>query len=400
MMFLATALTFTLLWKHDEPNWMLAIPTVVDGTVYEGTASGDVVALDARDGSERWRANLFANADEVYGSPRGVISSIAVSGGVAYAVSGSCTAGAFDAQSGRELWRKSICGVDRNDDTYASPVVAADRLLVGIDILADRPTDQGVEEALDLTTGAVTWQFSPVRYNGTGGGISTTPAVDADAGLAFVGTGNPTPMTAPPAGPDPYTDSVIAFASATGRWRWVSGPIVPHDVNDFDVFASPRLFAIQRHGERVPAVGVVLKNSLFVALDERNGTELWRRQIEPSSSWLQAVGTPAVAGDTIVVPLYHTTQSGELVALRASDGSVLWRKPAPGIYEAPVVWHNTVVAAEGNGKLAAFALSDGAAEGSTDLGTPLFGHGLALDGDVLYAPGRNHLWAYRLTSSP
>ena len=179
MTVILAALTFVHLWTHVEPGWMLAIPTIGDGLVFEGTTRGDVLALDERNGEVRWRASLGANSDETYGNPRGVISSIAVTGSRLYAVSGSCEAAALDARSGAIIWKRRICSTARNDDTYASPVVADGRVLFGIDVIADRPTDAGRVVAMDVGSGVPAWSFSPLRYRGTGGGISATPAVDA-----------------------------------------------------------------------------------------------------------------------------------------------------------------------------------------------------------------------------
>jgi glucose dehydrogenase len=389
------ALTFIHLWTHVEPGWMLAIPTIADGLVFEGTTRGDVLALDERNGEVRWRASLGANSDETYGNPRGVISSIAVTGSVLYAVSGSCEAAALDARSGAVIWKRRICSTARNDDTYASPVVAGGRVLFGIDVIADRPTDAGRVVALDAGSGMPAWSFSPLRYRGTGGGISATPAVDAAQNLAIIGTGNPTPMRSPPSGADLYTDSVVAVDTRTGAWRWEK-QLLPHDANDFDVFASPRLFRLLARNGQVPAVGVTLKDSRYVMLDERDGRVLGQRQLEPAMSWMQSIGTPASSGASIVVPLFHSPAQGELVALRAGDGAVLWRTRTSGIYEAPVIWHDVVLAAQAQGAIAAFDLRSGARHGRLAVASELYGHGLALDGDVLFIAGRGALWAYRL----
>lgn len=389
------AVAFVHLWTHVEPGWMLGIPTVARGVVYEGTTTGDVLALNERDGRLLWRASLGANPDETYGNPRGVISSVAVAGAVAYAVSGSCEAAAFEALRGGLLWKRRICSTAINDDTYASPVVADGRVLFGIDVIADRPTDAGREIALDATTGLPAWEFSALRYRGTGGGISATPAVDAARHLAIIGSGNPTPMRAPPPGADPYTDSVIAVDAQTGHWRWVK-QLIAHDANDFDIFASPRLFRVKIGAAQVPAVGVVLKDARYVMLDERTGAILWQRQLVGAMRWMQSIGTPASSGNAIVVPLFHSPQSGELVALDKNAGSVFWRIQTGGIYEAPVIWRGAVIAAQARGLVAAFDLRSGARAGRVSVPSELYGHGLALDGDTLFVAGRGALWAYRL----
>jgi alcohol dehydrogenase (cytochrome c) len=389
------AVAFLHLWTHAERGWFLGIPTVSGGVVYEGTTLGDVLALDERDGRVRWRASLGANPDETYGNPRGVISSIAIAGGVAYAVSGSCEAAAFDAARGRLIWKRRICSTSKNDDTFASPALAQGRVIFSIDVMADRPTDVGREIALDASTGAPVWSFSPVRYRGTGGGISGTPAVDSRRGIVVIGTGNPTPMSAPPPGSDPYTDSVIAVDARSGHWRWAT-QLLAHDANDFDVFTAPALFTVARRGNQIPGVGVTLKNSRYVMLDERTGAILWQRQLVAAMHWMQSIGTPAASGDTIVVPLFHGPSDGELVALNKDDGSVRWRVATNGIYEEPVVWRGVVLVAEANGVIAAFDLRNGRMLGRLPLPSELYGRGLALAGDTLFVAGRGAFWAYRL----
>jgi outer membrane protein assembly factor BamB len=389
------AVAFLHLWTHAERGWFLGIPTVAGGVVYEGTTLGDVLALDERDGHVRWRAALGANPDETYGNPRGVISSIVVSRGFAYAVSGSCEAAALDATRGTVIWRRRICSIAKNDDTFASPALADGRVLLSIDVIADRPTDVGREIALDASTGAPAWSFTPVRYRGTGGGISGTPAVDASRGVVLVGTGNPTPMSAPPPGADPYTDSVIAVDARSGRWRWTT-QLIRHDANDFDVFTAPGLFTLAPHGHRIHGVGITLKNSRYVMLDERTGAILWQRQLVSAMHWMQSIGTPAASGNAIVVPLFHSPTDGELVALDKNDGSVLWRVATDGIYEEPVIWRGAVLVAEANGEIAAFDLRDGRGLGRLSLPSELYGRGLALDGDTLFVAGRGKFWAYRL----
>ncbi len=389
------AVAFLQLWTHAERGWFLGIPTVAAGVVYEGTTLGDVFALDERDGRVLWRASLGANPDETYGNPRGVISSVVVRGGVAYAVSGSCEAAALDAARGKVIWKRRICSIAKNDDTFASPALADGLVLFSTDVIADRPTDAGREIALDAATGAPVWSFSPVRYRGTGGGISGTPAFDSGRGILLIGTGNPTPMSDPPPGADPYTDSVIAVDARSGRWRWAR-QLLAHDANDFDVFTAPDLFTLTLRGRRTPGVGATLKNSRYVMLDERTGAVLWQRQLVGATHWMQSIGTPAASADTIVVPLFHSPTEGELVALNCNNGSILWRVATNGIYEEPVIWRGIVLVAEADGAVAAFDVRLGRKLGRLSIPSELYGRGLALDGDTLFVAGRGRLWAYRL----
>lgn len=383
------------IWTYHAARWITSMPRVADGNVYVGTWAGDVVALDAQNGRVRWTAHLGANPDEFYGQPRGVVSSIFLSQGVAYAVSGSCWAGAFEAATGRELWRRSICSVARNDDTYASPVVADGLVLFGIDVMGDRPTDRGRLVALDAKTGAPRWTLYPEEYAGTGCGISATPVIDEARGLGFVGTGNPTPRGAPPPGPDRYSESIVAFDLRTGKIRWAFGPVHPHDALDRDLFASPNRFAIGSAPRERRLIGEAGKDGVYYAVDEQDGRLVWSTVLDPADPYASAIGTSDYDGGRIFVTLYDGAR-GALVALAANDGRVIWRQRLAGIYEAPALWSGVVFAAAVDGTLDAFDAATGQRLEVRHIGGRLFGRGPSVAGSTLYVASAADLTAYAI----
>lgn len=383
-------------WTYRAAATITSTPIVGAGLVYAGTWSGRLVALDRATGRVRWSAALGANPDRTYGGPRGIVSSPALAGNVVYAISGSCVAAAFDARRGTPLWRRRVCSVARNDDTYASPVVAAGLVLFGIDLFNDRPTDRGRLVALDAALGIPRWQLFPERYRGPGTGISATPALDLSAGLGFVGTGNPLPRGAPPPGPDRYAESILAFDLRSGALRWTYGPVHPHDLLDRDLFASPNRFAIEREGLRRWTIGEAGKDDVYYAIDETTGRPAWRRALG-GAPYTQVVGTPATAAGRIFVPLYQAAQ-GAIVALAAQDGRFLWRRALPaGAYEAPAVRGDVVFATDVAGDLFALAAGDGRVLLRRRVGTRLTGRGPSVAGDDLYVAATNALTDYAVT---
>jgi len=291
-------------WRFLADSRVTSTPTIAGGIVYAGTWKGGVVALDERDGHLLWSALLGAGPYWYYGGPRGVIGSIAVADGVAYAVSGACEAGAFDARTGRERWRTKICDTSKNDDTYASPVVVDGKVLLGIDVIVDLPTDRGREIALDARTGRLVWTLYPQLYAGTGAGISATPAVDAARGLAYIGTGNPTPMRDPPPGPDAYADSLLAVDVGSGQIEWTFGPVNPHDTHDFDFFASPNRFV--SGGRRLVGEANKYEKNVVLASPTASGKTLAfalptleRAITEPGTRALYLYPTKALIGDQL-----------------------------------------------------------------------------------------------------
>ncbi len=367
------------------------MPAVDGGLLYVGTWSGDVVALNAATGKVQWVANLGANPDEFYGQTRGVTSSIALSNGVAYAVSGSCRAGAFDARTGATLWVRTICSIARNDDTYATPVVASGLVLFGIDILGDRPTDRGSLLALDARTGATRWQLFPQRYQGTGTGISATPAIDIARGIGYVGTGNPTPISSPPPGPDAYSESILAFDLRSGAIVWAFGPVHPHDLHDNDLFASPVRFTAGT-GELIGEGG---KDGIYYAVDARSGKLEWHTIVDPGDPYASVIGAAAYASGRIFVPVFAGAH-GALVALRARDGAITWSEKLGGIYEAPALWRNVVFDVDVNGTLAAFDAASGRRLLTMHLRGRTYGRGPRVDGSTLYVAAGSTLTAYAI----
>jgi outer membrane protein assembly factor BamB len=387
------AVTLHQLWAYRDTHWITSRPARSGALVYVGTWGGSVVALDAGSGRVRWKRELGANPDETYGETRGVISSIAVADGVAYAASGSCRAGAFDAQTGRTLWERTICSVARNDDTYASPVVARGIVLFGISVIDDRPTDRGYIVALDARTGDVRWRLFPQRYAGTGSGISATPLVDPD-GIAYVGTGNPTPRGSPPPGPDPYSDSILAFDVESGALRWEFGPVHPHDTHDRDMFASPNRFVVGEGLQSRELIGEGGKDATYYAVDARNGHLVWETAVDPQDPFGTIIGTAATGNGRIFVPVY--AMRGALVALSQRDGRVLWRQRVAGIYEAPLLAGGVVFAAAIDGTLYGFAAGTGQQLFELHIGGRFYGRGPSVFGTQLFVSSAQMLYAFEL----
>jgi len=389
---LLAALHLHPLWTYHAPRWITSTPTVAGGLVYAGVWNGTVVALEGTDGHLRWSAQLGANPDELYGEPRGVTSSIAVKSGIAYAVSGSCRAGAFDAGTGRIVWERTVCSIARNDDTYASPMVADGLVLIGIDQLGDRPTDRGSLLALDARTGATRWQLFPGRYPGTGTGISATPLVDGRQGIGYVGTGNPTPIAAPPPGPDLYSESILAFDLRSGAIRWAFGPVHPHDMHDRDLFASPNRFSI---GMR-EVIGEGGKDGTYYAVDARTGHLIWKTALEPDDPYASIIGSAACDGHRVFVPVFAGAH-GALVALSQRNGHILWRAPLAGVYEAPALFGNVVFAVDVGGTLCAFDVASGRRLLTMHVRGRSYGRGPRVSGTRLYVTAGSTLRAYAIT---
>lgn len=112
----------------------------------------------------------------------------------------------------------------------------------------------------------------------------------------------------------------------------------------------------------------------LVALDAADGAERWRTPLEPTDA------QPTVAGDTVHV----ACEDGTVRALVSADGTERWRHDLGGEVRSQPAVHDGVVHVETG---ALVAIEDGEERWRFD-GARLVGRGVALDGERVYAGGR------------
>ncbi len=259
-------------------------PTVVDGSVYFGTAGGEnrVYAYDADAGTLAWRVRT---GGAVRASP-----TVAV--GTVYAGSDDGRVYALDAETGAERWRVDTGGPVRGSatvvETHPGPDRGAWTVFVG--------SDDGHVYALDASTGGIRWTVD------TAASVRGSPTV-AD-GTVYVGSDDGT---------------VRALSARTGQQEWVvetGGP----------VRAAPTVSA-----GRVYVGG---DDTSVYALDAATGAEVWRAE---TGGLVR--GGPTVANGTV----YLGTTDTNLYALDASTGQLRWTDSLfAEIHTAPTVVNGTV----------------------------------------------------------
>lgn len=138
-----------------------------DGLVYVGAPSQTVIALDARNGAQRWQAHLDV------ASPFDKFPTFvwAEADGKVYVVSGNQSGNAiyaFDVATGAQRWR-----IHTGTDNLSTPTVAN-----GVVYVSATESDHYVY-ALDAATGKLRWRFET-------GGVFFAPVVAG--GSAYVGS--------------------------------------------------------------------------------------------------------------------------------------------------------------------------------------------------------------------
>jgi outer membrane protein assembly factor BamB len=305
-------------WSFPTGDRVVSSPVHHDGTLYFGSDDGNVYAVEAATGRQRWMART-----------RGPVPSTpAVAAGRVFVTSYDGRLYALDAQSGEVLWRfrtegerrfeaRGLHGLQPRQQTFAdpydvflsSPVVVDDTVYFG-------SSDAHVY-ALDAASGALRWKFA------TGDVVHASPAV-AD-GMLYVGS---------------WDGRLYALDARTGqeRWRFQSGldPLL-HNQQGFQ--GSPAI-----------AGGVVYvgcRDANLYALDARTGAERWRHPT--AMSWV--VSSPAVAGGKV---FFTTSDSSLFLALDAASGAPRFEQQGKAyMFSSPVVAGDVVLIGVLNGTLQA-----------------------------------------------
>ena len=316
-------------WSVDGVVGVTSTPTVVDGTAYFGDWTGGVHAVEAATGTEIWRGSLSG----------AVIGSIAVGEGGLFASSG-VRLYRLDADTGEVVWEATV-----DDHPFAmvsaSPVVADGLVLQGVasgevTVALEDYTFRGSISAFDAESGELVWRFETTSADdeaGAGVGIWSTPSVDLERGVLYVGTGN---NYADPA--SELADSILALDLQTGELVWSAQFTFPDVWNagdpsggdDADVGAAPNLWSV---GDQ-DLVGAGDKAGVYHALDRDTGEVVWEAELEPGSVFggVQAAGA-FVDGVLVVAcnigdPATNSpTNTATVFALDAADGTVRWEVP-------------------------------------------------------------------------
>jgi polyvinyl alcohol dehydrogenase (cytochrome) len=334
-------------WTYEAPASVNGAPAAV-GKRVTVLSQGGLVALDAGNGQEVWKR------DDIKGT-----SSPTVRGGVLYAFAGDTTLWAVNADDGSDRWK-----VKADDQRFAtgfsSPVVAGDAVVVGLASIEEvaareNATFRGGVVAFDRRNGKELWRYRTAEPPDNGVGVWSTVSVDVAARTVFATTGNNYTESA-----GPTSDSVIALDLGTGQVRWIrqvtAGDVftVPNARSqDSDFGTNPVLFEADVSGARRKLLGAGQKSGLFSVLDRDTGEIVWQRQVSDGSALIGGVfnngaydgrsiivagnnGPPGPGVDPLGRPRTHTVGTALLVALDPATGDVRWQTDLPAWVWAPV----------------------------------------------------------------
>ncbi len=167
---------------------------------------------------------------------------------------------AYEANSGRLIWRWYSTKEQGWEGDYVTTTSMGD--VMERDIATEKANAQRYRDA---------WKRG-------GGSIYSSPALDAERGLLFFGTGNAAPyadLYRP--GDNLYTASLIALDIKTGELRWYH-QITPHDIWGYDLATPPVLIDVPLDGKRVPGIAQATKSGWIYFFDRVTGDVIRRSE--------------------------------------------------------------------------------------------------------------------------
>ena len=360
--------------------------------VFMATLDARLVALDSRTGAVRW--NIVTHSpDSGYSHTEAplVIGNKVLIGaaGGEYGIRGSITA--YDTETGKQIWRFY---------TIPSPAEGGwwGKWSTSTPWGSTLPRNIAAERA-DSAKYANTWKIG-------GAPVWVTPAYDAELGLIYFGTGNPSPSNdgVQRPGDNLYNNSTVALDAETGKLRWYVQHI-PHDLWDYDHPNPPII--VRENGRKLvlvagkegwtyvmdAATGALVRRTdafvpqenMFVAPDEKG--VLMRPGIFGGANWppssfspqtgLMYIGardrpnmatrseTEYEAGKLFVSGSFPRVRGNEphgvLAAIDIASGKIKWKSDRP-----TWVWSGTLATAgglvfmgESDGWLRAYDAADG-----------------------------------------
>ena len=260
-----------LIEGHQAP------PLVNNGMMFVSTPQNNVIALDAKSGSEIWRyrRKLAADLFQLHPTNRGVGL---YKDKVYLATLDACVV-ALDALTGKQAW-ENCAGNNKNGEYMTlSPLLANGKVVVGMS--GGEFGIRGYIVALDADTGKEAWRTYTIPGPGqkgnetwrgddwkTGGGsIWVQGSYDPATNLAYFGTGNGGPwMPDSRPGDNLYSSSVVAIDLTSGeikgfhQYHWA-------DAWDWDEVSAPLLIDYQRDGKEHKGIVHAGRNGYLWFLD-------------------------------------------------------------------------------------------------------------------------------------
>ena len=295
---------------------LVGLRPATDGSnIYAASQDGNVIAVDAVSGKQRWKIKLEIELSAGPGVGEGAVAVASKNGNVIL----------LDAKTGVETWRVFVGG-----ETLAQPLIRAGLVIA-------QSIDNRLR-ALSLFDGKQKWELEQSVPALTMRGASSPVMV---GGNVIAGFDN---------------GRLLAVDVESGDIEWDSMLSMPTGRSDLDRLADVE-GAIASVGQDIYAAGY---QGRVTSLAAESGQVLWAREISTQ------VGVSADWNS-----VYTTREDGELVAMSRNNGAEIWRnddllRRDPTL---PMPFHTAVVVGDFEGYLHFFSSIDGTAVARMRLGS-------------------------------
>ncbi len=393
----------SIAWSYPIIGGAASNPLILGDAVYFQDLKSNIVALYKSNGSVKWKKD--------YNLPVLGPNGVAVGYEKVFAAAGYYDLVALSASSGEEIWSRNLS----NKDTVGiaiQPLVYDGMVYVSTEAgetlsASDPAGGVGTFYAIDQATGNMVWSFDTVDSKDIwgnpdinyGGGTYMPPGIDPETGTIYWGTSNSAPVPGTKEypngssrpGPNLYTNSMLALNHSTGDLLWYT-QVYPHDMFNYSLVISPILAQANINGVLQDIVIGSGKTGRVYAFNRSSGAILWetvvgihqndqlafvpegKTRVYPGSEG--GVETDmAFAEGVVYVPVNNmyadvaptdyfegnfSNATGELVAIQADTGKILWDKKfdSMAIGTATVV-NDLAFTATASGMIYAFNRSTG-----------------------------------------
>jgi quinohemoprotein ethanol dehydrogenase len=295
-----------LAWEFDDfvvrgnvHRGLQATPVVVDGIMYFTGPWSVVYAINAKTGRPIWRHDPHVNGEFARRACCDAVNrGVALQNGKVYLATLDGYLLALDAKTGTQLWRAdTIADRSRSVTITGVPQIAGRNVVIGN--AGGEMAARGYASAFDAATGKLAWRFYTVPGDPAGGDESAEIAIarntwsaksrwdlggggspwgwfayDPISNLVFLGTGNGMPQPvwtrSPGGGDNLYLACILAIDANTGRLKW-HYQTTPSDSWDYDATQNMILEDLVIGGRSRHVLMQASKNGFFYILDRDNG---------------------------------------------------------------------------------------------------------------------------------
>jgi len=274
------------MFQGADLNRALNNPLVYRGVMYVSTPL-TTIALDPATCRMKWRHDWKPKGKDGNSSFKN--RGVAIKDGTVVRGTQDGYLFALDARTGRLMWEVKAAEAEKFEALSINPIIYDDLVIIG-----PSGSDYGLKGwvgAFALADGHPVWRFNTVPDAGEpgaetwgtaearlkgGGGIWTTPSLDASRGLLYVAVGNPAPdfIASGREGANLYTNSMAVLDVRTGKLQWYM-QAVPHDTHDWDLPVTSPLFTATVRGKTREVVTVGAKDGLLRLVDRETHEVLY-----------------------------------------------------------------------------------------------------------------------------